>query len=122
MKSIIGKIVDADLTVMNRFEKIVYTASSCSWVGHGRSVLRDVHVRSLYRKQAASPPTTAKTTPPDGSSLRHRYAFVRRFLLTKICPTRFYGVGRMNRHRTINGVLVQPPVPSRPVSADTCLW
>ena len=24
MKSIIGKIVDADLTVMNRFEKIVY--------------------------------------------------------------------------------------------------
>ena len=31
-----------------------------------------------------------------------QYAFIRRFLLKKILPTRFYGVGWMNCHLTLD--------------------
>ncbi len=102
MKSIIGKTVDTDLTVMNRFEKIVYNVI-LFWVAMAGAFF-GMYTLVFVSEASGLATYDSEDNSADGLSLRHRYAFVRRFLLTKICPTRFYEVGRMNRHLTFNWI------------------
>ena len=120
MKSIIGKIVDADLTVMNRFEKIVYGVT-VFLVGMAGAFF------GMYTFDFVSEASGLATYDSEddfagrlvvASSVCFRPAFPPHKEMPKAILRSRADEPPSNQQRNLE----QPLVPSRPVSADRCLW